>query len=78
MMMNTIENRKILVEAINYPMPFGKYKGRKLINVPEFYYVWYSSKGFPEGKLGRHMALMHEIKINGLEDSLRPLIHVNR
>ncbi len=72
--MDKEENRKILVEVINYRMPFGKYKGKLLINIPEAYYVWYATKGFPEGKLGRHMALMHEIKINGIESSLRPLI----
>lgn len=72
--MNQIDQRKILVEAINYRMPFGKYKGVKLIRIPEPYYVWYSTKGFPKNKLGQHMGLMHEIKVNGLEDSLRPLI----
>lgn len=72
--MNPEENRKILLEAINYRMPFGKYKGKKLINIPETYYAWYATKGFPQGKLGKHMGLMHEIKINGLESSLRPLI----
>jgi len=74
-MLSPQENRKILLEAINYRMPYGKYKGVKLIHVPETYYVWYASKGFPDGKLGQHMGLMHEIKINGLEDSLRPLIN---
>ncbi len=59
----------------NYKMPFGKYKGKLLIQLPETYYVWFKQKGFPEGKLGNLMHEMHEIKINGLEDMLRPLIN---
>jgi len=66
--------RAHLIELANYKMPFGKYKGRYLVNVPEFYYTWYRQKGFPQGKLGRLMAEMNEIKINGLEDLIRPLI----
>jgi uncharacterized protein (DUF3820 family) len=52
-------------------MPFGKYKGYYLVNIPEYYYVWYKRKGFPEGKLGRMMHEIDEIKINGLEDLIR-------
>lgn len=55
-------------------MPFGKYKGSLLIHIPEHYLVWYRSKGFPAGKLGRQLELMLEIKINGLEELIYPLI----
>ncbi len=55
-------------------MPFGKFKGYYLVNIPEYYYVWYKRKGFPQGKLGRMMQEMDEIKINGLEDLIRKLI----
>ena len=65
---------KLLIEAINQKMPFGKYAGRKLIELPEPYLVWFHSKGFPEGKLGQQLALMYEIKLNGLEGMLNPLI----
>ncbi|QYJ85113.1 DUF3820 family protein [Shewanella mesophila] len=65
---------KLLIEAINQKMPFGKYAGRKLIELPEPYLVWFHSKGFPEGKLGQQLALMYEIKLNGLEGMLKPLI----
>jgi hypothetical protein len=65
---------KLLIEAINQTMPFGKYAGRKLIELPEPYLVWFHSKGFPEGKLGQQLALMYEIKLNGLEGMLKPLI----
>lgn len=56
-----------LVELAHYRMPFGKYKGWYLVNLPEAYFVWFKQKGFPEGKLGRLLQSMHEIKINGLE-----------
>lgn len=63
-----------MMEAINMVMPFGKYAGRKLLHLPEPYLVWFSQKGFPEGKLGQQLALIHEIKVNGLERMLEPLI----
>ncbi len=52
-------------------MPFGKYEGRYLVDIPEYYYTWFRQKGFPPGKLGRQMQEMHEIKINGLEHLVR-------
>lgn len=55
-------------------MPFGKYKGRPLIDLPEPYLVWFNNQGFPKGSLGRRLALMHEIKVNGIETLLRPLL----
>ena len=68
------DDPQALSEAINQIMPFGKYAGRKLIYLPEPYLVWFGSKGFPEGKLGRQLALMYEVKLNGLEALLAPLI----
>lgn len=67
-------NPEHLVELANYRMPFGKYKNRLLLEIPEYYYVWFQRKGFPPGKLGRMMEEMMEIKINELEDLLRPLV----
>ena len=69
-----IENQQELIEAVNQIMPFGKYAGRKLLQLPEPYLVWFHSKGFPEGKLGEQLALMYEIKLNGLEGMLKPLL----
>lgn len=63
-----------LVLAINQVMPFGKYAGRKLLQLPEPYLVWFHSKGFPEGKLGKQLALIYEVKLNGLESVLQPLL----
>ena len=69
-----LSDQKLLVEAINQIMPFGKYAGRKLLQLPEPYLVWFHSKGFPEGKLGQQLALMYEVKLNGLEGMLKPLL----
>lgn len=63
-----------LVALANMKMPYGKYKGRYLINLPEHYIIWYRNKGFPKGKLGEQLQLIYEIKLNGLEDLIRPLI----
>jgi uncharacterized protein (DUF3820 family) len=60
-----------LIELAHYKMPFGKYKGQYLVDIPEAYYVWFRQKGFPDGKLGRLLAEMHEIKVNGLEPIVR-------
>lgn len=67
-------DKAALVEAINTTMPFGKYAGRKLLELPEPYVVWFSQKGFPDNKLGKQLALIHEIKVNGLESMLKPLL----
>jgi len=48
-------------------MPYGKYKGVLLVNLPEPYVVWYSQKGFPDGSLGDMLRAVYEIKLNGLE-----------
>ncbi len=67
-------DERLLLEAINQTMPFGKYRGRKLLELPEPYLVWFHKQGFPPGKLGEQLALMHEIKVNGVEALLWPLL----
>ena len=54
-------------------MPYGRYKGRILCDLPEPYLAWYHQKGFPKGKLGERLALLYEIKLNGLEYLLKGL-----
>lgn len=54
-------------------MPFGKYKGRNLIELPEPYLIWFAREGFPENKLGELLQLTLEIKVNGLEKLIYPL-----
>ena len=68
------DSRKELIELANARMPFGKYEGKLLIELPENYLVWYQSKGFPKGKLGNQLAQMMEIKLNGLEKLIYPLV----
>ncbi len=62
-----------LIKVANVKMPFGKYSGRALIDLPEEYLLWFRNKGFPEGELGTLMALTLEFKIEGLESVIRPL-----
>jgi len=71
--LNPLMDPGILLKLARTRMPFGKYKGRFLVNLPEPYLVWYSQKGFPEGELGHMLQMMYEIKANGLEYLLRPL-----
>jgi uncharacterized protein (DUF3820 family) len=66
-----------LIRIANQPMPFGKYKGRVLVDLPEEYLLWFTKRGFPDGQLGELMKLTLEIKINGLESLMEPLRKVN-
>ncbi len=68
----------LLLKLANYRMPFGKYANRLLIDLPEPYVVWFANKGFPKGELGQMLAILLEIKINGLEHLIRPLIKNNQ
>ena len=67
-------DKRVLIELANSRMQYGKYKGKLLIEIPEPYYVWYNQKGFPKGKLGEQLAMMYEIKANGLEELIWPLV----
>jgi len=64
-----------LIKAAGMRMPFGRFKGSRLIDLPEPYIVWFRGEGFPPGQLGANLALMYEIKLNGLEKLVRPLLH---
>ena len=68
-----VPNRELLLQLVSMKMPFGKYKGTVLCNLPVSYLEWFQRKGFPRGKLGVLLATMYEIKINGLEQLLTPL-----
>jgi hypothetical protein len=69
--MEIIPDKEKLIELAHYRMPFGKFKGRYLVDLPEPYLVWFNQKGFPEGKLGVLLKSMFEIKVNGLEPLIR-------
>lgn len=64
---------EILIQLVNMEMPFGRYKGTLLCNIPVSYLEWFQRKGFPEGKLGVLLETMYEIRLNGLESLLEPI-----
>lgn len=66
-------DQNFLIKLAHTKMPYGKYKGRYLIDLPEFYIVWYKTKGFPKGQLGDMMNEVYELKLNGLEHLIRTI-----
>ena len=68
-------NPEDLQLLVTREMPYGKYKGRRIADLPGNYLTWFAREGFPKGELGRLLALMHEIDHNGLSDLLTPLRH---
>jgi len=66
-------NPEDLQLLVTREMPYGKYKGRRIADLPGNYLTWFAREGFPKGELGRLLALMHEIDHNGLSDLLSPL-----
>lgn len=64
-----------LERLVSWTMPFGKYQGRLLADLPGHYLTWFARVGFPPGDLGRLLALMHELDHNGLTGLLAPLRH---
>ncbi len=66
-------DKNFLIKLAHTKMPYGKYEGKYLIDLPEFYIVWYSNKGFPKGQLGLMLAQVYELKLNGLEDLIRDI-----
>ncbi|MCK4906978.1 MAG: DUF3820 family protein [Spirochaetes bacterium] len=74
-MTDMLSDPSVLLKLIKAKMPFGKYRDRLIIDIPEDYLLWFADKGFPEGELGQMMALMYQIRINGLEYLLEPLLN---
>ena len=68
-------NRELLEELIETRMPFGRFQGERLIDLPEPYVVWFKQNGFPEGKIGQRLGAVYEIKVYGLEKLLKPLLN---
>jgi uncharacterized protein (DUF3820 family) len=64
---------QLLITLVEMKMPFGRFKGMLLCDLPVSYLEWFNRKGFPEGKLGVLLQTMLEIKMNGLDDLLNPL-----
>jgi uncharacterized protein len=68
----------MLLEIVTMKMPFGKYKGTVLRNLPVSYLEWFARKGFPKGKLGNLLQSLLEIKMNGLEELLNQIENLNK
>jgi uncharacterized protein (DUF3820 family) len=66
-------DKEILLSLVQTKMPFGKYKGTLLCDLPDFYLEWFAAQGFPKGKLGMQLSTVYEIKLNGLHDILKKL-----
>ncbi len=66
-------NPDTLQQLVTTTMPFGKYEGRAIADLPGYYLNWFARQGFPAGHIGRLLALMHEIDHNGLRPLLEPL-----
>jgi uncharacterized protein (DUF3820 family) len=72
-MENALPDPTILIELANTKMPYGKYAGRVLVDLPEPYVVWLANNAMPKGRLSEQLQLLYEIKVNGLEGLLKPL-----
>ena len=73
-------NNEILKEIITTPMPYGKYKGTVIADLPIYYLEWFSAQGFPKGKLGMLLSTVFEIKTNGLQeiiDNLKQMMNTD-
>ena len=60
-------DKQFLIKLSKAKMPFGKYKDTYLSDLPEYYMIWYKNKGFPKGQIGEMMAVVYELKLNGIE-----------
>ena len=67
------DQKQFLLDLAKAKMPFGKFKDRFLIDLPDAYLVWFKNKGFPKGKLGLQLQSVYELKLNGLEGLVRKL-----
>lgn len=65
-MENVIPDPQVLIDIVKTPMPFGKYKGTLICDLPVYYLEWLKKKGFPAGKMGMLLSTTYEIKINGV------------
>ena len=67
-------NQNFMIELVRARMPFGKYEGLFITDLPVHYLEWFAREGFPNGKLGQFISTIHEVKQNGLMDILKPII----
>lgn len=72
-MKEVVFDSEVLLKIVKTQMPLGKYKGCRLIDLPEPYLVWFANRGFPKGNLGKLLGIVYEVKVNGLEYLFKPL-----
>jgi uncharacterized protein len=72
-LMNALPDQETLIELLSYRMPFGKYEGTRLLDLPETYLAWFVRQGMPKGKLGMLMETALVVRSNGLESMCREL-----
>lgn len=72
-MKEVVFDSEVLLKIVKTQMPFGKYKGCRLIDLPEPYLVWFANRGFPQGNLGKLLGIVYEVKVNGLEYLFKPV-----
>ncbi len=73
--MDLNDQKAFLEKLTRTKMPYGKYKDKNLLDLPEYYIVWLKNKGFPKGELGHMLGLVYEVKLNGLEYLFRKPLH---
>lgn len=66
-------NPEMLERLVRVPMPYGKFKGRLIADLPGNYLNWFAREGFPKGEIGQLLALMQELDHNGLSGLLEPI-----
>ncbi len=66
-------NQEQLIKLAHTKMPYGKYEGKYLIDLPEYYVVWINNNRLPTGHLGEQLKLVYELKLNGLEEIVRAI-----
>ena len=72
-MEDAVADKHFLLKLLNTPMPFGKYQGKMIIDLPEAYLLWFQRKGFPEGEIGKLLQLALEIEVSGSRDLVKSL-----
>ncbi len=77
-MKHTDQEKEDFLKALHQIMPFGKYQGRRLMDLPGHYLAWFNRQGFPENKLGKQLALVFELDHNGLLAGLRQKFKTNQ
>lgn len=70
---DAVSDKDLLLKLLDTPMPFGKYKGRLIIDLPEAYLLWFQREGFPTGEIGKLLQLALEIHVSGSKNLVKSL-----